>query len=414
MKKIILSLIVVLNLTNGISQTTKKVCFLGNSYTYVNDMPGIVESIATADGNTLVKDQNTPGGYTLNGHSTNVTSLAKISSNTWDYVVLQDQSQFPSFPYAQTSVDVFPKAVILSDSIHSANECAIPLFFNTWGREIGDPQWDSINTFEKMNNRLFNAYDFMANENNGKLSPVGIGFRHVFDDASLLVSHADLYSSDGSHPSIYGSYLAACIFYNVIFEATPVENTFLPNGITNSQAFYLQEVAYHVVNDVDSVTINYSDDPTADFTYVSSSLEVEFTNISQIGVSYTWDFGDGTNSTDIDPIHTYASAGNYNVTLTALDNNTACNFNSQKTIDILIDELGLNNNINSIFKIFPNPSKGTVNFQTTDFKNKILIYNVQGQIQLELNPSVSKLSFDLSKGLYLISQGSSVQKVIVD
>lgn len=411
MKKIILSLIVVLNLTNGISQTTKKVCFLGNSYTYVNDMPGIVESIATADGNTLVKDQNTPGGYTLNGHSTNVTSLAKISSNTWDYVVLQDQSQFPSFPYAQTSVDVFPKAVILSDSIRSSNECGIPLFFNTWGREVGDPQWDSINTFEKMNNRLLNAYDFMANENNGKLSPVGIGFRHVFDDASLLVAHEDLYSSDGSHPSIYGSYLAACIFYNVIFEATPVGNTYLPNGVTQNQATYLQDVAYHVVNEVDTVIIDYADfDPIADFTYTNSIFEVDFTNTSQNGVNYTWGFGDGETSTSTNPIHTYTITGSYDVVLTV----TNCGFENQVTYEVIVGGLGLNDNINSKFRIFPNPSKGTVNLQTTDFKNQIFIYNLQGQIQAELNPSVSKLSFDLPKGLYLIRQGASVQKVIVD
>ena len=52
--------------------------------------------------------------------------------------------------------------------------------------------------------------------------------------------------ADGSHPSIYGSYLAACVFYNVIFETTPVGNTFLPAGVTQNQATYLQSVAYHV------------------------------------------------------------------------------------------------------------------------------------------------------------------------
>lgn len=410
MKKIILSFAVVIGLTNGIAQTTKKVCFLGNSYTYVNDMPGIVQGIATADGNTLVKDQNTPGGYTLNGHSTNATSLAKISSDTWDYVVLQDQSQFPSFPYAQTSVDVFPKAIILSDSIRSANECAIPLFFNTWGREIGDPQWDSINTFEKMNNRLFYAYDRMATTNNGKLSPVGIGFRHVFDDASTLVTHSDLYSSDGSHPSIHGSYLAACIFYNVIFEATPVGNMYLPVGVTNSQAFYLQEVAYHVVNNVDSVTIDYSDlDPTANFSYTNSSLDVDFTNLSQNGVSYIWDFADGTTSTDINPTHTYAVAGSYDVILTAM----YCGKQHEVTLEVIVGGLGLGNSIHSEFRIFPNPSNGILNMETTDVENQVLIYNLQGEIQKELNPS-TKLSFDLPRGMYLIKQGSSIQKVKVD
>ncbi len=411
MKKIILSLSVIISITNGITQTTKKVCFLGNSYTYVNNMPGIVESIATADGNSLIKDQNTPGGYTLNGHSTNATSLAKISSNTWDYVVLQDQSQFPSFPFAQTTVDVFPKAIILSDSIRSANACAIPLFFDTWGREIGDPQWDSINTFEKMNNRLFIAYDYMASTNDGKLSPVGIGFKHIFDDASTIVSHADLYSADGSHPSIHGSYLAACVFYNVIFEATPVGNTFLPTGVTQNQATYLQSVAYHVVNDVDSVTIDYSNlDPLADFTFENSSFDVDFTNLSQHGISYTWDFGDGESSTDENPTHTYITTGIYSVILVA----TKCNLEHQITIDVNVGGLGLTDNNKSNFRIFPNPSNGKVNISTTDFERQIIVFNLQGQEIESFIPNSTMLSFDLPKGLYLIKQGNSVQKISVN
>lgn len=412
MKKIILSLSILASFTSAIGQTTKKVCFLGNSYTYVNDMPSMVDSMANADGNDLIKDQNTPGGYTLNGHSTNATSLAKITSETWDYVVLQDQSQFPSFPFAQTSVDVFPKAVILSDSIRAANPCANPLFFNTWGREIGDPQWDSINTFEKMNNRLFIAYDYMANANAGKLSPVGIGFRHVLEEASVTVSHADLYSSDGSHPSIHGSYLAACIFYNVVFESTPIGNSFLPTGVTQNQADYLQGVAYHVVNDVDSVTIDYTGllDPIANFSYMNSTFDVDFTNTSQNGISYSWDFGDGSNSTDANPIHTYAVTGNYNVTLTV----TRCGVEDEITIDVIVGGLGIESSDNLKLRIFPNPSNGTLNIETVDFDNTIVVYNLQGQIQKELTPSTSKITFVLPSGLYLIKQGTLIQKVKVD
>jgi len=411
MKRIILSIAIIGSLTNGISQTEKKVCFLGNSYTYVNDLPGILSSIATADGNTLIKDQNTPGGYTLNGHSTNATSLAKISSNTWDYVVLQDQSQFPSFPYAQTSVDVFPKAVILSDSIRSANPCAVPLFFNTWGREIGDAQWDSINSFEKMNNRLYIAYDYMAEVNQGKLSPVGIGFRHIFDESSTVVTHSDLYSADGSHPSIYGTYLAACIFYNVIYETTPVGNIFLPSGVTQNQADYLQSVAYHVVNDVDSLTIDYSTvNPTANFTYINSTLDVDFTNTSQNGFSYSWDFGDGTSSIEENPTHVYATMGSYDVILTAI----RCGVESQITLEVVVGDVGISANQKSMFRAFPNPSNGTVNLETFDTENKIYVFNLLGEIQKEINPTELKLSINLPSGLYVIKQGTSTQKIKID
>jgi PKD repeat protein len=56
--------------------------------------------------------------------------------------------------------------------------------------------------------------------------------------------------------------------------------------------------------------------PTAGFTYViNNDVDVVFTNTSTNADSYTWDFGDGTSSTEENPSHTYATAGSYNVVL---------------------------------------------------------------------------------------------------
>ncbi|MEN1783621.1 MAG: PKD domain-containing protein [Bacteroidota bacterium] len=57
--------------------------------------------------------------------------------------------------------------------------------------------------------------------------------------------------------------------------------------------------------------------PTASFTVVMSELQATFTNTSQNATSYSWDFGDGNTSTAKDPVHTYATAGNFTVKLTA-------------------------------------------------------------------------------------------------
>jgi len=49
----------------------------------------------------------------------------------------------------------------------------------------------------------------------------------------------------------------------------------------------------------------------------SDVLDVAFTNQSENATTYFWDFGDGTHSTDVNPVKSYAIAGEYTVTLTA-------------------------------------------------------------------------------------------------
>ncbi|AKB45125.1 PKD domain-containing protein [Methanosarcina vacuolata] len=57
--------------------------------------------------------------------------------------------------------------------------------------------------------------------------------------------------------------------------------------------------------------------PIVDFSADNSSGSVEFTDLSQNATEWNWDFGDGENSTNENPTHTYSAAGNYTVTLTA-------------------------------------------------------------------------------------------------
>jgi PKD repeat protein len=76
--------------------------------------------------------------------------------------------------------------------------------------------------------------------------------------------------------------------------------------------------------------------PVASFQYAVSTdnfLQVTFTNFSQNATVYSWDFGDGQNSTEANPVHTYATAGNYKVILTAKNAaNASANFD--QTIEI--------------------------------------------------------------------------------
>ncbi|MUU79365.1 PKD domain-containing protein [Winogradskyella endarachnes] len=65
------------------------------------------------------------------------------------------------------------------------------------------------------------------------------------------------------------------------------------------------------------------------FTFTVSSLTVEFTDASILAVSHFWEFGDGNTSTELNPVHTYAADGTYNVTLTTTNASGTSNSTTQ-------------------------------------------------------------------------------------
>lgn len=303
-------------------QSSKSALFIGNSYTGVNNLPSLTQNLANSLGDTLTVDSNTPGGSTFNAHTSNTTTLNKIALGGWDYVILQAQSQEPSFPPVQVATDTYPYATILVDSILSADPCTVPLFFMTWGRENGDQtncaSYPPICTFNGMQERLRQSYLEMSIDNEAEVSPVGAAWKYVRDNYPSI----DLYSSDGSHPSIYGSYLAACVHYASIFKKSPVGASFI-SSLSATDALTLQTVAEMVV--IDSLeTWNFGiRNVTADFSSIINDFEVAFGYTGNNGNVFEWDFGDGTTDLSENPMNTYMSNGTYTVELIATDGCTS-------------------------------------------------------------------------------------------
>lgn len=236
------------------SQQTKSALFLGNSYTQYNSLPQLVKNLAIAHGNNLLIDSYTPGGYTFQGHSTNTTSLNKIKAQAWDFVVLQEQSQIPSFPPSQVQTDCYPYAAILNDSILANNPCTEPLFYMTWGRKNGDASncgfYPPICTYDGMQQRLTESYLELAEDNNASVAPVGVAWKQV----RTLYPTINLYNPDESHPSLEGSYLAACVIYVSMFKQTVVGNTYI-STLDSLTAYRLQTIASGTV--LDSINLWY-------------------------------------------------------------------------------------------------------------------------------------------------------------
>ncbi len=204
----------------------KSILFIGNSYTAVNDLPNWVRLIGSSQGDTFEVFSHTPGGRTFSGHSTDPQVLDMFRQKNYDVVVLQEQSQMPSFPLDQVESSCFPYAKMLVDSIRANNPFAKIVFYSTWGRQNGDAQncqfWPPVCTFKGMNQLLRDRYITMAQNNCAWVAPVTSVWRDIRDTTSIT-----LYQGDGSHPSFEGTHLAALTIYKTIFQKNVLQNSFV-------------------------------------------------------------------------------------------------------------------------------------------------------------------------------------------
>jgi hypothetical protein len=177
--------------------------WIGNSYTYVNDLPALIASLArTANRSPLpVHTALLDGGQTLKG-AYNRSDLAPTIARGWDYVVLQEQSTTPL-----TAPDTMRKyGALIAEAAKRAG--ARVLLFETWPESGAAANAPLIRA----------AYDALAKATDGVLVPVGHGW------ITLAAARPDLalYLEDGSHPSPVGSYLAACIFHNLLYSRSAI------------------------------------------------------------------------------------------------------------------------------------------------------------------------------------------------
>lgn len=295
----------------------KRVLFLGNSYVTTNNLPGIIGLIATSQGDTLVQLTNAPGGFTLSNHYSNPTSKSLIAQGGWDIVVIQAQSQEPSFPDGQVEAQTLPFARRLDTLINNIDSCTETQFYMTWGRKNGDAQncafYPPLCTFEGMQGKLTERYLRMAEEAKGSVSPVG----EVWKKFRSLHPTIELYSSDGSHPSLLGTYLAGLVFYQSIYQKDFSQTVYKPVAVPDSSATFMQQLVSQMLADSAEKWFGKGRLARSRFTHQSQGLSVQFQNQSFAAQSWEWNFGDGQTSNLKNPNHTYTQPGTYSVSLKA-------------------------------------------------------------------------------------------------
>ncbi|BCN30065.1 DUF4886 domain-containing protein [Anaeromicropila herbilytica] len=221
----------------------KKVLFVGNSFTYKNDLPNMFKKLALSGGYNITIGSSTYGGYTLLQHSDaddekGKITLSKITSKKWDYVVLQEQSQFPA--YDNLREEMYEGARKL-DKVIKDNE-STPIFFMTWGYKNGDTynSVDATKTFEGMQEQIQIGYETIADELSDQISPVGIAWLNAYQ----TYPNINLWAADNKHPSIAGTYLTACVMYETLLGKSPVGLEFTYK-LSIEKAKALQEIAHN-------------------------------------------------------------------------------------------------------------------------------------------------------------------------
>ena len=222
-----------------------RVLWIGNSFTYTNDLPKMVQKIASSKKMKLSCTRALVGGEQLSGHLKRQNLLDHLKHGGWDYVVIQEQSSNPALPTRQVITKVYPYAQKLCELVRENSPKAKILFYMTWGHKYGNndyvKDYPLDDGYQEMQERLKTSYLEMTYENNAWCAPVGMAWRRVRAERPNFV----LYSHDLEHPSVLGSYLAA----NVIF-ATIYQQQYQTNFIANlsiEDAEYIQQVAQKTV-----------------------------------------------------------------------------------------------------------------------------------------------------------------------
>lgn len=394
-----------------LSAQTHKVLFIGNSYTYRNDLPKMLREMAISTGDTILTDQSTPGGANLASHTTNTNTLAKINSDNWKFVVLQGQSQEPSFPINQVTTQTFPYAATLCDSIRANNSCSRPMFYMTWGRENGDQgncaAWPPVCTYAGMDSLLNLRYQMMGEMNEAYVSPVGAVWNYIRSNHPTI----DLYDTDGSHPNPTGTYAAACTFYTIILQKDPSlapYNSNLAASIADQIKLAAKAVAYDSLSGWNVGKY----DPIADFSYIQSANSITFTHNVANTDSFYWEFGDGGFSTDPNPIHDYPQTDSiYIAKLIA----SRCGLTDTASLEINISTTAIHELAGSKIRIYPNPTADKIYIQSSIWQQlRLRIYASDGQL-ISTHPASTELSLAaLPAGMYLleIEDQQSHQKII--
>jgi PKD repeat protein len=161
------------------------------------------------------------------------------------------------------------------------------------------------------------------------------------------------------------------------------------------------------------ISITFNANPTAVGSFTTNGNVATFANTSTGATSYSWDFGDMTNSSAAAPIHAYAANGSYTVTLTAINGNCSDVTTFNVNIAVSLDELP-----GVALSLVPNPATTSFNVALTGASLELVtVIDAFGRTILNSTEATINLN-QVANGMYNVvvttNKGTSVRKLIVN
>ncbi len=181
-----------------------KVMFIGNSLIGAGEIPPIIAAMAKSSGREFEFFTSLIGASCLQQHWEKGEALAKIKSEKWDYVVLQEKATYPK----DHREDMNKYVRMFDAEIKKAG--AQTVLYMTW------PVYNQVPTEIKQEEMapLQEAYTSLGKELNVGVVPVGPAWLAFMGPGKN--PPFQLYR-DSHHPTTHGGYLAACVFYRSFF-----------------------------------------------------------------------------------------------------------------------------------------------------------------------------------------------------
>ena len=184
-------------ISNNRTKTDFNILFIGNSLTYTNNLPEIVNKSAKLQGIEINTKMIAFPNYAIIDHWNNGQVQKLITSKKYDYVIIQ---QGPSSQNNGREMLIeFGKKYSSLCKLNDTKLC----YFMVW------PSLNNYHTFDG----VINNYKDAATINNSILLPVGEVWKDYFDKNNDF----QYYSSDGFHPSLMGSQIAAKVIVEYLF-----------------------------------------------------------------------------------------------------------------------------------------------------------------------------------------------------